>query len=105
MNFSAKGMEAAAGRLREFKGLVRAIRKHAARKHTGNLAPVEGKVAVMLKKTFVDTMDNDLDVKGAFDGLYRIIAELKTDELKPAEAAGIVKTLREIDNVLKVIFK
>ena len=105
MNFSAKGMEAAAGRLREFKGLVGAIRKHAARKHTGSSAPVEGKVAIMLKKTFVDTMDNDLDVKGAFDGLYRIIAGLKPDELKPAEAAGIVKTLREIDNVLKVIFK
>jgi cysteinyl-tRNA synthetase len=104
MNFSVKGMEAAAGRLREFKGLVGAIRKHAARKHTGSSASVEGKVAVMLKKTFVDTMDNDLDVKGAFDGLYRIIAELKPDELKPAEAAGIVKPLREIDSVLKVIF-
>jgi hypothetical protein len=49
-------------------------------------------------------MDNDLDVKGAVDGLYRIIPELKTDELKPAEAGGIIRTLTEIDSVLKVIF-
>ena len=104
MNFSAKGMEAAAGRLSEFKGLVGAIRKHAARKHTESSAPVEGKPAVMLKKIFVDNMDDDLGVKGAIDGLYRIIAELKTDELKPAEAAGIIRTLTEIDSVLKVIF-
>ena len=98
MNFSAKGMEAAAGRLREFKGLVGEIRKHA-----GD-SPPEWKPAVMLKKTFVDNMDDDLGVKAAIDGLYRIIAELKTDELKPAEAAGIIQTLTEIDSVLKVIF-
>jgi cysteinyl-tRNA synthetase len=98
MNFSAKGMEAAAGRLREFKGLVGEIRKHA-----GD-SPPEWKPAVMLKKTFVDNMDDDLGVKAAVDGLYRIIAELKTDELKPAEAAGIIQTLTEIDSVLKVIF-
>jgi cysteinyl-tRNA synthetase len=104
MNFSATGMEAAAARLRELKGLAGVIRKHAARKHTGSSAPVEGRPAVMLKKTFVDNMDNDLDVKGAVDGLYRIIAELNPDELKPAEAAGIIHTLTEIDSVLKVIF-
>ena len=49
-------------------------------------------------------MDNDLNVKNAFDGICSVISEIKTDDLKPAEAAGIIKTLREIDEVLKVIF-
>jgi cysteinyl-tRNA synthetase len=104
MNFSAKSMEAAARKLREFKGLVGAITKHAARNQPGNSAPIEGKMVAMLKKTFVDKMDTDLDVKGAVDGLCRIIQEPKNDQLKPTEAAEIIQTLTEIDSVLKVIF-
>ena len=99
MNFSAEGVESAARRLREFKVLVGTIRKHARRS-----APVEGKIVAKLKKTFVDNMDNDLDVKGAVDGLSRIISELKADELMPAEAAGMIDTLKHIDSVLMVIF-
>jgi cysteinyl-tRNA synthetase len=99
MNFSAEGVEAAARKLREFKELVGTIRKHARRS-----TPVEGKIVAILKKTFVDNMDNDMDVKGAVDGLYRIISELKVDELMPAEAAGIIDTLKDIDSVLMVIF-
>jgi cysteinyl-tRNA synthetase len=99
MNFSAEGVEAAARKLREFNELVGTIRKH-----TRRSAPVEGKIVAMLKKTFVDNMDNDMDVKGAVDGLSRIISELKADELMPAEAAGIIDTLKDIDSVLMVIF-
>ncbi|MFZ3136251.1 MAG: hypothetical protein WA126_02540 [Thermodesulfovibrionales bacterium] len=49
-------------------------------------------------------MDNDLNVKRAFDGLYTILSSMHVDTLKPAEAAGIITILREIDEVFKVIF-
>jgi hypothetical protein len=49
-------------------------------------------------------MDNDLDVRGAFDSLYGVLSELELDELKSSEASGIMKTLREIDGILRVMF-
>jgi hypothetical protein len=49
-------------------------------------------------------MDNDLNVKEAFDGLYETLSGVRIDELIPAEASGIMKDLREIDQVLQVIF-
>jgi len=48
-------------------------------------------------------MDNDLDVRGAFDELYERLPEIKVETLKRGEASGIMSTLREIDGVLKVI--
>ena len=99
MNFSSEGMNEASGRLREFKAYVGALKKRA-----GRVALLQSKTAAAVKKTFAENMDNDLNVKGAFDGIYRVISEIVTDELKPAEAAGIIDALAEIDNVLKVIF-
>jgi hypothetical protein len=58
----------------------------------------------MLKKTFTENIDNDLDIKGAFDGLYRIMSGIQINELKPGEALGIIRALQEIDKVLQVIF-
>ena len=49
-------------------------------------------------------MDDDLNVKKAFDGLNEMLSPADIRELKPAEAAGIILALREIDEVLKVIF-
>ncbi len=99
MNFSDEGMAEAADRLKEFKRFVRAIMKRADSK-----ALKDGSISSMLKKSFAGNMDRDLDVNGAFDGLYKIISGIRVDELQPAEAAGAIKTLNEIDNVLKVIF-
>ena len=56
------------------------------------------------KRTFAGNMDNDLNVKKAFDGICSVVSEIKADELKPAEAAGVIKALRKIDEVFKVIF-
>jgi cysteinyl-tRNA synthetase len=97
MNFSDEGVKEAAGKLREFKRVAGSIKKRA-----GCSSPADGKIASLLKKVFAENMDRDLDVKGAFDGICKIISEIHTDGLGPVEAAGIIKTLREIDNVLKV---
>jgi cysteinyl-tRNA synthetase len=99
MNYSEKSMAEVAGELRSFRQLVMTLRKRA-----GRAEPTESKEAVMLIKTFAENMDNDLDVKGAFDGLSRIMSGIEIDQLKPGEASETIRALQEIDNVLQVIF-
>ncbi len=65
---------------------------------------VNGGVALVFKKAFTESMDNDLDLQGAFDGLYGLLSRTGVSDLTPGEAAGVTKTLREIDEVLRVIF-
>ena len=57
-----------------------------------------------MKKIFTGHMDNDLNVKDAFDRLFSIITDLNIDNLKPADAFLIIKTLKEIDKVFKFLF-
>jgi cysteinyl-tRNA synthetase len=99
LNYSDKKMKKAADMLRTFRASVAEIQKQA-----GKTSPVEGNVAKELGKTFSCSMDNDLDVKGAFDGLCRIVAKIETSGLKPSEAAGIIRVLKAADSVLKVIY-
>lgn len=99
LHYSDKLMHEAADTLRNFKRKVKAIERKAARK-TG----IEGPPMQALEKTFAGNMDNDLNVRDAFDGLYDVISGIKVEELTPAEAAGIIKALREIDDVFRVIF-
>jgi hypothetical protein len=49
-------------------------------------------------------MDDDLDVKGAFDQMARILSQVDVKGLTPAKALGFIKGLKEIDEVLQVIF-
>jgi hypothetical protein len=53
-------------------------------------------------------MDNDLDVKAAFDALYTTVVALhklmKQGKLSAEEAKVAVKGLRRVDSVLQVIF-
>jgi|WetSurMetagenome_2_1015567.scaffolds.fasta_scaffold00036_34 cysteinyl-tRNA synthetase len=98
-NFSYVKMEAAAVTLRDFKKAVAAIRRRA-----GRATAVDSAASALLQKTFSDNMDNDLNVKAAFDGLRKIVTRIDAGALCSEEAAGIVKSLKKIDDVLKVIF-
>jgi len=51
-------------------------------------------------------MNNDLDVKSAFDSLYRTIHELHKmhESLNVKDAKNISNSLRRIDSVLQCIF-
>ena len=57
---------------------------------------------------FNESMDNNLDVKGAFDKLYENVEELnklaKKGELAVKDAEKALADLRKIDQVLQVIF-
>ena len=99
MNFSEKNMQAAVHKLREFGRLVRAIQKRASAS-----APADSTISGKILKTFSEHMDNDLNVKEAFDGVYTTMSGLDIHSLKQPGAAGIIKSLKKIDEVLQVIF-
>jgi cysteinyl-tRNA synthetase len=96
LNYSDRNMGSAAGKLKEFKKMVKAIERRVDPK-----AEADGEVTRRIKEIFSGRMDHDLDVKGAFDDLSGALAE--RGDLKPADAAAILKALREIDGVLRVI--
>ena len=48
--------------------------------------------------------NDDLNVKDAFDDLFGIISNIEADKLVPHAASGIMRTLREIDEVFQVGF-
>jgi hypothetical protein len=49
-------------------------------------------------------MDDDLDVKGAFDTVTDLVSSMDGRNLIPSTASGIMKALKEVDEVLQVIF-
>jgi cysteinyl-tRNA synthetase len=99
LNYSDKNMRSAADKLRAFREMVNTV--------TGG-ADQEAKPAAeavqRIGRVFAERMDDDLDVRGAIDGLYGALAELELEDLKPAEASAITKALKEIDGVLRVFF-
>jgi cysteinyl-tRNA synthetase len=99
LDYSDDKMRSAADRLRKFKEMVKEVAGRA-----GQETEPDGKVARRIKGVFAERMDNDLDVRGAFNGLCGVLSELEFTGLKPTEASGAMKALREIDGVLRVIF-
>jgi cysteinyl-tRNA synthetase len=99
LDYSDKQVHLVTEKLRTFKRLVDKINAKASyRSH------FQGKVPQNLRSAFTRHMDNDLNMKKAFDGLYKIVSDVKIDELKPVDASGIIKTLKGIDEVFKVFF-
>jgi cysteinyl-tRNA synthetase len=99
MNYSDRQMQLIADKLRTFKRLMRRIDARSSGK-----ADSQGKIVQCLRKSFRRHMDNDLNVKGAFDELHEIVSDVKIDNLNPPAASGIINTLKEIDEVFKVVF-
>ena len=99
INYSGQSMSHAAKKLRTFRDMVKAITKKAGQ----NPSPAD-RIGKTVKRTFTRHMDNDLHVRDAFDGLFELLAGTDVHTLNSAEAEGIVKTLKDIDDVLKVIF-
>lgn len=98
IDYSEEAMKAAAGRLREFRSLVNEIGG------TRRTRPEDTPAAARIKEVFTREMDNDLDVGSAFRGVREIVSEAAQTRLSKGERSGIIRALREIDEVLKVIF-
>ena len=99
LNYSNENMRSAVDTLRKFRRIVRSIEKKIAQS-----TYLDARSAQRLRQIFAEKMDNDLDVRVAFNELYKTLSEINVKALDPSEASGIVNALREIDGVLKVIF-
>jgi len=65
---------------------------------------VEREMLKGVKDVFRREMDGDLNVEKAFDRLYEFIDGIQLEALKPEAASGVVKGLRQVDEVLRVLF-
>jgi cysteinyl-tRNA synthetase len=99
LDYSYGNMCSATDKLRRFREMVHNIKRRA-----GEAAPGSGGIVQRIKGTFVENMDNDLDVREAFDGLYEALSDTKVETLGRGQASGIMSALRGIDRVLQVIF-
>ncbi|MGC2062972.1 MAG: class I tRNA ligase family protein [Thermodesulfovibrionales bacterium] len=99
LSFSKRNMYLAAKKLRDFRDTVKNIQKKA-----GKNAPVRDLDSERLLQIFARHMDNDLDVRGAFDNLQEELAHSDMDLMTKEKAAGIISALRKIDAVLQVLF-
>ena len=94
-------MRLAADRLNAFKKRVETLKGRAGRNSD---TPVDESTLAKIKELFTGRMDDDLDVKGAFDALYDLFATMNIEDLTPSAASGYLKALQEIDQVLQVLF-
>ena len=66
------------------------------------------RLADSLILSFNENMNNDLDVKTAFDELYETVSRLdgliREERLSAEDANAAITNLRRVDGVLKVIF-
>jgi cysteinyl-tRNA synthetase len=98
LNYSVMRIQSAADRLREFRRRVGIVKNRAGQTARATRNPVQ-----RLRETFRERMDDDLDVRGAFDGLQRLLSRIDLKDLKPGDAASLMGELRDIDTVLRVI--
>jgi cysteinyl-tRNA synthetase len=99
LNYSAKRMRATTEKLRRFKEQVKKIKGRA-----GSTTDTDTEQARKIKEVFQERMDDDLDVKGAFDSVSALVSGVDRKDLTPGMSSGIIRALREIDGVLQVIF-
>ncbi len=99
LNYSDGKMRSTVNKLRRFRQMVDNIESKA-----GQSPRLDGKIAPRLKGGFAEKMDDDLDVRAAFDGLYEVVSGVNVRTLEREEASGIIGALRAIDDVLRIIF-
>jgi cysteinyl-tRNA synthetase len=103
-NFTWKKLAETSRKLDTFKAMVQGLEKAEA----ASSSEKANKLATSIVSRFEEGMDNDLDVKTAFDTLYTTVAALhklmKQGKLSAREAKAAVSGLRRVNSVLQVIF-
>jgi len=99
LNYSVRSMNRAVEKLRRFKQVLSAVQTRAEGASNRDRTALE-----KTKRIFAEKMDSDLDIRGAFDGLEGFLSGLDVTHLKPATASGILHAVRDIDDVLRIIF-
>jgi cysteinyl-tRNA synthetase len=104
LNFTFKKLAETSQRLDAFRNMVQNLQ----RSKSANPNEKAEKLARTLVSSFEEKMNNDLDVKAAFDELYETVSELhglkKKARLSPEAANASISGLHRIDSVLRVVF-
>jgi cysteinyl-tRNA synthetase len=104
LNFTLKKLEERTQRLNRLKNMVAELQKAESTSSDDSAENMAEEIAVAFKQH----MNNDLDVKAAFDDVFTVVSKLKTlrkeGKLSHRDAQTAITNLRKIDNVLKVIF-
>ncbi|MGZ3525476.1 MAG: class I tRNA ligase family protein [Thermodesulfobacteriota bacterium] len=98
LNYTRENLESAAEKLRNLRRKMRTIIRKTKR------AKADREMLEGVKGVFKREMDNDLNVEKAFDGVYELVEGIKLETLKPEAASGLIKGLKQIDEVLGVLF-
>jgi cysteinyl-tRNA synthetase len=105
INYSDRQICLAVDKLRDLRNRIGTIEKRSKKRYATRHLSSKGKTkCLQMKRIFSDHMDNDLNVRNAFDGVSSIILGLDIDNLGPADALLMIKTLMEIDEVFKFLF-
>jgi len=104
LNFTFKKLAETSQRLDAFKGMVQNLRKAKSAYSSEKAKLLAGSIV----SSFDENMNNDLDVKAAFDELYETVSELhglmKEERLSAEDANAAMSGLHRIDSVLRVVF-
>lgn len=106
LNFTFDKFKKACNRLHEFKDMVTSLEELAKTANGSN--PRANRMIGKLKQDFENNMNNDLQVKSAFDALFETTSRLtvlaRNGKISKGDADQAIKTLKRIDEVLQVIF-
>jgi cysteinyl-tRNA synthetase len=104
INFTFKKLAETSQKLNQFKSMVQDMQ--VAQSADSSLKAIN--LAGSIVSSFERHMNEDLDVKAAFDALYGIVVTLhglaKKGKLSAEDASAAVNGLRRVDSVLQVIF-
>jgi len=106
LNFTFDKFRKACDRLHKFKDMVKSLQNTPATTRKPNQRAQ--KLIAKLRKGFEENMDNDLHVKDAFDQLFRAVSKLvklkNKGKINSQEAGKAIAVLKNVDQVLQVIF-
>jgi cysteinyl-tRNA synthetase len=106
LNFTFDKFKKACDRLLNLQRVVNSLR--ITKNTTQKSNPKVKELIAKLKKDFEENMNNDLHVKDAFDALFDTVSKLvsfkEKGKLNRADAEEAAITMRDIDQVLQVIF-
>jgi len=102
LNFTFEKLAETSRKLDSFKNMV----KRLGEVQGGFFKQDNGPLADSIVPGFENGMNNDLDVKAAFDSLYKTIGELyrMRESLSAKDSENLLNELRRIDSVLQCIF-
>ena len=104
LNFNYERLNAASRRMDAFKSMVQDLKDATSTKSSKKAK----KLAFGIIPYFENAMNDDLNVKDAYDGIFNIVLKLdnlnKNKQLNPQDAKVALEALERVDHVLRIVF-